>query len=77
MTLNRGQGFDPDPVHIGFVVQNVALVKSIVLIFGILNYFVRMLRFSLHYHVMLIHALIHNRLNSLLSSRERRRATAL
>jgi len=37
MTLNRGQGFDPGPVHIGYVVQNVARVMAIVRIFGILN----------------------------------------
>jgi len=77
MTLNRGQGFDTGPVHIGFVVQNVTLFKATVLILGTLNYFVRMFRFSLHYHAMLVHALIHNRLNSLLSFRERCRATAL
>ena len=45
MALNRGQDFDPGPVHIGFVVQNVALVKALVRIFGILNILYERFRF--------------------------------
>jgi hypothetical protein len=54
MTVNRWQGFDPGPVHMGFVVQNVELGQA----FNILNILYETCRFSLHYHAMLIHALI-------------------
>lgn len=37
MALNRGQGFDLGPVHVGYVVQNVELGQAFVRIVNILN----------------------------------------